>query len=95
MAACPSLASVPATLPTPMDDDHALEVVETPEQLEALAEHLKECEFAADLEHHSSVVKVYVFDANQYRRSSSTSWRCGRECATPSDARSRIRTRSR
>ena len=47
-------AVTPATLPTPMDDDHALEVVETPEQLEALAEHLKECkEFAADLEHHS------------------------------------------
>ena len=42
----------PATLPTPMDDDHALEVVETPEQLEALAEHLKECkEAVADLEH--------------------------------------------
>lgn len=47
-------AVTPATLPTPMDEDHALEVVETPEQLDALAEHLKECkEFAVDLEHHS------------------------------------------
>ena len=46
--------SRPAVLPTPMDDEHPLEVVETPEALNALAAHLDECkEFAVDLEHHS------------------------------------------
>ena len=48
------LRSGPATLPTPMDEDHALQVVETVDELEELAAHLEECkEFAVDLEHHS------------------------------------------
>jgi exosome complex exonuclease RRP6 len=48
------LRSGPATLPTPMDEDHALQVVETVDALEELAAHLEECkEFAVDLEHHS------------------------------------------
>ncbi|ABO99007.1 predicted protein, partial [Ostreococcus lucimarinus CCE9901] len=37
-----------------MDEDHALQVVETVDALEELAAHLEECkEFAVDLEHHS------------------------------------------
>ena len=44
----------PSVLPTPMDEEHPLEVVETPEALDALASHLDDCkEFAVDLEHHS------------------------------------------
>ena len=47
-------ASGGVTLPTPMDDEHPLTVVDTEEALEALAAHLDECkEFAVDLEHHS------------------------------------------
>jgi len=43
-----------AVLPTPMDDEHPLEVVDTEDSLEALAAHLEDCdEFAVDLEHHS------------------------------------------
>jgi len=47
-------ASGGMTLPTPMDDEHPLTVVDEEEALEALAAHLEECkEFAVDLEHHS------------------------------------------
>ena len=42
------------TLPTPMDDEHPLVVVDTEDALEELATHLEQCkEFAVDLEHHS------------------------------------------